>query len=136
MARSGEGSIEGRGGYGRMSFNYYARKVRNPRLPLKVRCSSLASCLLRLAWLTQRPYLATRSRFAAHLPADGAIRLNEERLLAAMAMVEVDRNRFLERLRSFERKRIREKLRGRRSPRPTDVAVLYETTQVGGPVAP
>jgi hypothetical protein len=59
---------------------------------------------------------------------DGATRLDEERLLAALAAIEIDRNRFLERLRSFERKRLREKLRGRRSPRPAEVAALYQTT--------
>ena len=105
-----------------MSFNYYARKVRNPRLPFNVRCSSLGSCILRLGWLTKQKFLATRSRFV-----DDSIRLDEERLLAAMAAIEIDRNRFLERLRSFDRKRIREKMHGRRTPRPTEVAALYQT---------
>jgi hypothetical protein len=107
--------------YQQMSFNYHARKVRNPSLPFNIRCSSLGSCILRLGWLTKRKYLATRSRFV-----DDSTRLDEERLLAAMAAIEIERNRFLEQIRSFERKRIREKLRGRRSPRPADVAALYQ----------
>lgn len=111
-----------------MSFNYYARKVRNPRLPLNVRCSALASCILRLGRLTNQSYLATRSRFADRLQVDSTNRLGEEQLLDALAAIEVERNRFLEQLRTFERKRLREKMRGKRFPRPTEVAALYQTT--------
>ena len=108
-----------------MSFNYYARKVRNPRLPLKVRCSSLSSCILRLGWLRRQKYLATRAQFAKYLPATGPMRLDEAQLLVALAAIEIERNRFLEQIRAFERKRIREKLRGRRSPRPSELDALY-----------
>jgi hypothetical protein len=40
----------------------------------------------------------------------------EQQLMDALATLEVERNYLLEQLRHFERRRIREKLRGRRQP--------------------
>jgi hypothetical protein len=116
-----------------MSFNNYARKVRNPRLDLPVRRSALASCILRLAWLTKRSYLATRAPFAARYNLDRPRQPDEEELLEALVAIERERNRFLERVRAFERRRIREKLRGRRHPRPADIAAIYAPTAEAGP---
>lgn len=116
-----------------MSFNYYARKVRDPRLDMQIRRSALGSCILRLGWLTRQSFLATRRRYAAQFN-PRAIPPREEDLLDALAALEKARNRFLERLRAFERRRIREKLRGRRRPRSSDIDALYalpgETTDV------
>lgn len=96
-----------------MSFNYFARKVLNPNLPVGVRYSALHSCILRLAWKTGEPFSQARERFHAEF---GFRRRDptEYQLLATLAAVQRERSLLLEDLRAHERRRIREKMRGRR----------------------
>lgn len=114
-----------------MSFNEYARKVRDPRRLPSIRRGALGSCIRHLTSLTRRSYRATCSRIAARFNLDSLNQLNEQQWLDAVAAIEVERNRFLERLRAFERKRVREKLRGRRFPRPADITSLYRCETQG-----
>ena len=109
-----------------MSFNTFARKVRNPKLTINHRRSALMSCILRLAWLRRERYLIVQSRYAKKYNLGSPNIPTEANLLDAIATIEVDRNIFLEKIRSFERKRIREKFRGRRQPKKIDIQVLYE----------
>jgi hypothetical protein len=50
----------------------------------------------------------------------------EAQLLDRLAAMEVFRNRFLKKLQDFDRKRLREKLQGRRQPRKIEVQALYK----------
>lgn len=108
-----------------MSFNIYSRKVRNIHLPIAHRRSALASCILRLGWLKRQKYQVVRARFANTYKLDSPNTPTEADLLAALAAIERERNTFLEKIRAFERKRIREKHRGQRHPRKKDVELLY-----------
>jgi hypothetical protein len=49
-----------------------------------------------------------------------------DQLLTALDALERERNHFLNRLHHFERKRIRQKLRGLSKPTAGDVAALYK----------
>src|SRR4051794_30698496 len=97
-----------------MSFNHYARKVMNPNLPIGVRYSALHSCILRLVWKTGEPFSAVRDRLDAQF---GFRRRNptDHQLLSTLAAIERARNLALQQLRAYERRRIREKMLGRRS---------------------
>ncbi len=112
-----------------MSFHWYARKVRNPRLPIWTRRAAFYSCVLRYCWLTQQPYLQIRGAFTSQFALNGDRAPSEQRLLDALAALERARRQFLERLRAFERKRIRQKLRGQRCPQPADIQALYSPSQ-------
>jgi UDP-2,3-diacylglucosamine pyrophosphatase LpxH len=56
--------------------------------------------------------------------------MSESQLLDKLTAIEVFRNRFLKRQQNFERKRLREKMRGRRQPRKKDVQALYEIKEL------
>ena len=107
-----------------MSFNNFARKVRRRDLPLSHRRSALASSILRLCWLTGQPFGETKQRYNQGFHVNlglGPLKIpTEEALLKAIAAVEVERNQFLEQLRAFERRRIRDKMRGKRQPSKSD----------------
>ena len=81
-----------------MSFNTFARKVRNPKLPINHRRSALMSCILRLAWLRQERYLIVQSRYAKKYNLDSPHIPTEANLLDAIATIEVDRSIFLEKI--------------------------------------
>lgn len=112
-----------------MSFNYYARKVRDPLQPLSHRKSALSSCILRLGWLTGKRYLQVRACYASRYSLDQPDKLTEAQLVAALAAMERDRNSYLEHLRAFEKKRIREKMRGQRHPRKADTERLKASVE-------
>lgn len=106
------------------SFNNYARKARDAERPLSARVSALASCMLRMGWLTGRTFQQIRSRYAPPAEPGEPSRLNEAQVVTALAAIERDRNIYLEALRRFERLRIRQKQRGQRHPRKADKEVL------------
>jgi hypothetical protein len=114
-----------------LSLNCYARKVRDRRLDLRIRRCALNSCILRLAWLTRQRYLLTRDRFAARFSLDPPEELTEDQLLDALTAIEVERNRVLEKVRAFDRKRLRAKLRGRRQMSAAE-AVAFREALAGG----
>ena len=97
-----------------MSFNYHARKVRNADLDIWIRWSNLHSCLSSVV----RPgsfQFWRRGLF-------GAWEISPEnppthrQLTEALDRLTVQRNRRLDALRAYERRRIREKMRGKRKP--------------------
>jgi hypothetical protein len=96
-----------------MSFNHYARKVMNPDLPMGVRYSALHSCILRLVWKSGEPFSQARDRpdlqfgFRRRNPTDA-------QLLSTLVAIERERNLVLQQIRAYERRRIREKMLGRR----------------------
>ena len=110
------------------SFNYYARKVRNSNLPLSVRASALNSCVREFsAILPGRPYLFTLKRLSQFAGIDQIRQTVEvEHLLSSLQRIESVRNQILELNRAFERKRIRQKCRGRRVPSKAERMVLSE----------
>ncbi len=110
-----------------MSFNNYARQARNPNAPLPMRFSALRSCIIRLIGPdgpANGGYHAASARFDARFGFNGANPPTERQILSALDAMEVSRNRYLEKLRAFERKRIREKARGKRRPSRADIAAL------------
>jgi len=104
-----------------MSFNHYAHKVQNPNLPAGIRRSALASCIGSLSWLMGQPYHKLRAYFKIDFHSE----MTDRELFEIITSVEVVRNQFLERLHNFERRRIREKMQGRRQPRQKDINKLY-----------
>jgi hypothetical protein len=113
-----------------MSFNYHARKVRNSALPIAHRYSALCSCLTQLSWLAKQPYGGLCSYF--HLQVQEP--MTEAQLLDRLTAIEVFRNRFLEKLRHFDRKRLRQKLQGRRQPGKKAVQALYNIEALEKPL--
>lgn len=110
-----------------MSFNNFARKARNLNLPFPLRRSAARSCLLRLAWLTGQPRSIVAGCFTARLGFDALLPKDEEHLRELLSAMEITRNQILEQVRSFERRRLREKARNHRSPRAAEVRALEET---------
>lgn len=109
-----------------MSFQTYARKVRKIDLPFKSRRSAFRSCIERYHWLIKRKFNSTYSRYSNHFGFDADVPDAGVRLSQAMDALEKERNLFLEQLRLFDKKRIREKMRGRRSPSKSAVEALYK----------
>lgn len=109
-----------------MSFHWYARKARNPQLTVFTRRAAFYSCISSYCWLTEQSFTHVRATFIDRfrLESDGGP--SEQQLAAALAALEVERHLFLEQLRVFDRRRIRQKLRGRRRPRSADVQALYD----------
>jgi hypothetical protein len=100
-----------------MSFASSARQVRDPALPLWRRYSALRGCVASFSFLTQRSYNATLERLGLRWsvvrPADPP---TDEFLRRTLDLLERERNRYLAGLRTFELRRVRAKMRGRRQP--------------------
>ncbi len=84
----------------------------------------MISCIRLLSELTGRKFSQVRSCYAPPFKLDGPRPANEAHLLAALAAMERDRSVYLTALRAFERKRIRQKMRGQRHPCKTDRETL------------
>ncbi|MFF2045308.1 hypothetical protein ACFVVX_33325 [Kitasatospora sp. NPDC058170] len=98
-----------------MSFNTFARKVRDPSLPLGLRVSMLRSCVQ-----LYRPigFHATLGLLASQA---GDFRRDETALMRAMAVLEASRDAQTQEVRAYGAMRRQEKLRGgRRTPRVRD----------------
>lgn len=108
-----------------MSFHWYARKARNPQLTIFTRRAAFYSCISSYCWLTQQSFLEVRAMFNDRFRLAGTRAPSEQQLLAALAVLEIERHLFLERLRVFDCRRIRQKLRGQRRPRSADMQALY-----------
>jgi hypothetical protein len=109
-----------------MSFNNRARKAKNLQLPFTFRRSAARSCLLRLGWLTGQPRSVVAACFTARLGFDALQPGSEEQLQALVGAMEITRNRILEQVRAFDRKRMRDKWRNRRRPSVAQVSALQE----------
>jgi hypothetical protein len=111
-----------------MSFNHYARKVRNSRLPISRRRSALSSCVGQISWLTRKRY----SQLCSHFQIDFQSRLTDVQLVEKVTEIELMRNHFLNKLETFKRQRLSEKHQGQRQPRRKDVQALYEINEING----
>jgi hypothetical protein len=98
-----------------MSFNYHARRVRDSGRPPWRRLSSLRACVASYSWLTRTSYRRLLAHLDLEFP-DGVPRdpPTDEFLRRTLDQLERARNEYLERLRVFERKRIRAKMQGNR----------------------
>ena len=125
-------------------FNAQARRVRNIRLPIPVRVVAFHACVGSYCRLTRQKFQATRERFATAFwitrtppPTVVGLRVRHLRseferpdaqswfLIMAIDALQRERHDFLDRLRRFERRRIREKFRGRRWASRAVMEVLY-----------
>jgi hypothetical protein len=104
-----------------MSFNHYARKVRDPALKIAARRTALSSCIGSLRWLTGQHFNSPRKRFGFEAQRE----IDGPQLVEVLNQVERYRNRVLEILRAYERKRIRQKAQGIRHPRKAEREKLY-----------
>ena len=110
-----------------MSFNYQARQVRDPGHPPWLRLSALRACVRRFCNLTGGSY----ARVSAHLGIDfpfepGREPPTDEFLRRTLDQVERERSWSLERLRAFEKRRVRAKARGNRQLSSAERATLGE----------
>ena len=110
-----------------MSFNYQARQVRDPAHPIWLRLSALRACVRRYCSLTGGSY----ARVSAHLGVDFPVQPGrepptDEFLRRTLDQVERERNWSLERLRAFEKKRVRAKAHGNRQLSTAERTALRE----------
>lgn len=109
-----------------MNFHTDARKVRKTDLPFTKRRAAFHSCIEGYIWLIKGKFNNTYSRYSNHFGFDTEVPDASERLSQAMDALEKERNLFLEQLRLFDKTRVREKMRGRRSPSKSAVEALYK----------
>lgn len=110
-----------------MSFNYQARQVRDPNHPPWLRLSALRGCVRNFCTLTGARYASV----SAYLGIDflfepGREPPSDEFLRRALEQVERERSVSLDRLRGFEKKRIRAKTRGNRQLSTAERTALRE----------
>ena len=103
-----------------------ARRVRNPNVPIGIRCSSLGSCVMCYCRLTRQSVARTISRLGVAIGFPDMRSATPDQLLRALDVLEIERNRFLERLRLFDRRRLRRKMHGGRSPLATELSDLFK----------
>jgi hypothetical protein len=75
------------------SFQHAARKVRDPERSPWLRLSALRGCVSSFCWLTGQPFRATLVRFGIS-PEQVTTPPGEEFLLATLARVEAERDRY------------------------------------------
>jgi ubiquinone/menaquinone biosynthesis C-methylase UbiE len=97
-----------------MSFGTYARKVRDPNLPMPRRVSALRSAVERYRPLGWHDTLGFLEQVA------GRYQVSERALLAAIDALEESRSGWLSDLRCYAEARRAAKAQGRRTPRVTD----------------
>ena len=96
-----------------MSFNTYARKVRDPNRDIWMRWSNIYSCLGYVAM--GQAFRNRHEELFGHWKIGPGNPPTHEQLIAAINTIEAERSLQLEKLRVFERRRIREKMRGKRA---------------------
>lgn len=107
------------------NFNVSARKVRDVGLPLNYRRHAFGSCVRSYSALIGEKFSGIYSRFSTWFGFDLRNKPTAEQLSEAMNALEVERNKFLVKLRLFERQRLRDKFRGKRSPSKAALEKLY-----------
>jgi hypothetical protein len=106
------------------SFNVSARKVRNIDLPLGHRRSAFGSCILSYSWLIRQKYSTICQCYSDRFGFSSIDKLTESQLDLAMNALEVERKKFLVKLQTFDRQRVNDKLRVRRSPSKEQIEAL------------
>lgn len=113
-------------------------------MPIPVRVVAFHACIGSYCWLTRQKFQATRDRFAAAYwitktppPTGVGLRIRHFRseseqpdaqswfLIQAIDTLQRERHEFLQKLRRFEKRRIREKFRGRRFAAQVEIEALY-----------
>lgn len=97
-----------------MSFNTYARKVRDPKRDVWMRWSNIHSCMRYI--LMGRSFCTRREELFGSWKIGPGNPPTHEQLVAALDGMVAERNRHLEKLRVSQCRRIREKMRGRHIP--------------------
>jgi len=97
-----------------MSFNTYAKRVLNAQLPMPARRSALRSCIQQLTRVNHESYKEITARYEARFHCTGK-HATDDQLLSALSALTTERNLVLEKLQAFERKRIRQKMSGKRT---------------------
>lgn len=110
-----------------MSFNYHARRVRDPDRPAWLRLSSMRACVRSYCRLTGASY----ARLLEYLQLDHSPDVPRDPpsyafLQRKLDEVQRERNWFLDRLRAWERRRVRAKVRGGRQLSNAERAALTE----------
>jgi hypothetical protein len=108
-----------------MSFHTQARRVRRNDLPLHYRLGAFISCVQLYHSLTHQSFTDTCTRFREHYALHKDSFQLEVRLIQAMDDLETERRLFLDQLRLFEKRRIKAKMQGRRTPTKRSVVALY-----------
>jgi hypothetical protein len=110
-----------------MSFPYQARQVRDAGHPPWLRLSALRACVRRFCTLTGRNYARVSAELGIDFPFQpGREPPTDEFLRRTLDQVERERNRYLERLRMFERRRAVAKTRGNRQLSTAERTALRE----------
>jgi hypothetical protein len=110
-----------------MSFNYHARRVRDGGRPPWRRLSALRACVSSYCWLTGRRYRAMLEYLHLdHSPQVPRDPPSDAFLRRRLDEVERERNLYLERLRVFERRRVRAKMQGNRQLSTAERTALRE----------
>lgn len=109
-----------------MSFYTDARRVRRNDLPFSHRLCAFRSCITLFHWLTGRGFNKTFARYDKKFDLDITAKDFNDRIIKAINALEIERRLFLEKLRVFERKRIREKMLGKRQPSKKSIEKLFE----------
>lgn len=97
-----------------MSFNTFARKVRDPKHDVWMRWSNIHSCMRHV--LGGKTFHARREELFGAWKIGPGNPPTHEQLTSVLDAIVAERNLQLEKLRVYERRRVREKLRGRRVP--------------------
>jgi hypothetical protein len=116
------------------SFHTHARIVRRNDLPFLYRRSAFRSCIQLYRWLIRQKFQVTYLRYSKFFGLDENTSESNERLNEAMDALETERNLFLEQLRLFDKKRIKEKVGGRRRPSHIEVDLLYKNMKFVVPI--
>lgn len=108
-----------------MSFFTDSRKVRSNDLPSSRRLCAFRSCVGHFHWLTRQGFNSVLGRYEREFDLDVNAENFNERVVQAINSLEIERRLFLEKLNAFERKRIREKMLGKRSPSKKSVEEIF-----------
>jgi hypothetical protein len=109
-----------------MSFSQSARQVRDPEVGVWLRLSSLRGCVASLCWLTGLKYRATLAEMGIDPESIRGTVPTDAFLLETLDALEVERVRYLERLRAFEHTRLAVKAKGDRQLSNAERAVLVQ----------
>jgi hypothetical protein len=116
-----------------MSFAYHARRARDPARSPWLRMSSVKACASCFCRLTGQPFRATLERLGlTWTPAIPRDPPDDAYLRHTLDALERERNVYLARLRGWEARRIRAKLRGGRHLSRAERTVLAELRERAG----
>ena len=107
-----------------MSFSHAARQVRDPQRGIWLRLSALRGCVASFCWMTGLRYRAALVETGLDPESVRRAVPTEAFLLGTLEALEIERARYMERLRDFERTRIAAKANGNRQLSSAERAAL------------